>query len=85
MRVGIEHATGLCDPGDVPAALPLPYVLVITLALLFWAWCIIDFARTDPLEVRTFEPRVWVVVLALGSFAGGVAWVIGGRPRQRVR
>jgi hypothetical protein len=51
-------------------------------ALGFWAWCLVDFTRTDPREIRTFEPWVWVVVLAIGSFAGGVMWVIGGRPRH---
>lgn len=59
----------------------VPSVL-IALAVLFWAWCVVDYTRTDPRDMRTLEPRVWLVVLTIGSVAGAVCWVIGGRPRR---
>lgn len=80
-----SYGSCACDPVEVQGALPLPYLLVILVALGFWVWCVVDFARTDPRDVRTFEPWVWVLLLVLGSFAGGVAWIIGGRPRPGVR
>lgn len=56
---------------------------VIALGLLFWAWCVVDYTRTDPREIRTLDPMVWLVLLIMGSVAGGVCWVIGGRPHPR--
>jgi len=33
--------------------------------------------------VRTFSKQVWLVLLVLGSVAGGVLWLIYGRPQDR--
>jgi hypothetical protein len=62
----------------------LPEALIV-LALVFWAWCVVDYTRTDPRQMRTLDPMVWLVLLVIGSVAGGVCWVIGGRPRHPAR
>jgi hypothetical protein len=58
----------------------LPYA-VLLLALAFWGYCLVDYTRTDPRDMRTLDPMVWLVVLVLWSVAGGVVWMIRGRPK----
>ena len=53
-------------------AVPL---VVITAALAFWAWCLWDFQRTPPSQMRTYTESQWWVILVLGS-VGAVAAAI---------
>lgn len=57
-------------------------LLVTVAALAFWIYCLIDFSRTDERELRTFTKPVWLVILVLGSVAGGLAWLLVGRPER---
>ena len=49
----------------------------------FWAWCLVDFTRTDEREMRTFPRQVWIVLLVLGSVIGSLMWFSLGRPQRR--
>jgi hypothetical protein len=62
-------------------ALPL---VVIGVALAFWAWCLWDFGRTSPSRMRTYTQSQWWVILVLGSVLGGLMWVRLGRPRTPI-
>ncbi len=62
----------------------LPYLVTMG-ALIFWAYCVVDFARTDERQLRTFPRPVWIVILLLGSVAGAMLWLVAGRPRGRLR
>jgi hypothetical protein len=55
---------------------------VLLLAIAFWGYCLVDYSGTDPRDMRTFDPTVWLILLVLGSVTGGVAWMNGGRPQH---
>ena len=71
-----------CVSSSIPAA--LPYVM-FAVALAFWGYCLLDFARSDGRYVRTFPKQVWLVVLVFGSVVGGLFWLAFGRPENRAR
>lgn len=50
-----------------------------------WIFSLVDFSRTDERDMRLFSPEVWVLVLVLGSVAGGLLWLMGGRPQRPAR
>ncbi len=61
-------------------------VTVVPLALAaFWAYCLVDFTRTDERDMRTFDRRTWVVLLVVTTFLGAVLWYVKGRPRNAAR
>ena len=60
-------------------------VLVGVAALAFWAYCLVDFARTDEQDVRTFTRPVWIALLVFTNVLGGLLWLAMGRPEQRSR
>lgn len=60
-------------------------VIVALAVLAFWAYCLYDFARTDPRDVRTFSQPVWIVLLVLTSVFGGLLWLVYGRPQPPSR
>ncbi|GGO86296.1 hypothetical protein GCM10011584_08270 [Nocardioides phosphati] len=63
-----------------PAVL-LP-TLLVTVALTFWAWCLVDLVRTDERDVRALSKPAWLVIVVLGSAVGGAFWCVLGRPAQ---
>jgi hypothetical protein len=56
--------------------------LVLLPCLGIWIYSIVDFSRTNEGDMRTFSRDIWLVVLILGSVAGAIAWLLGGRPRR---
>jgi hypothetical protein len=58
----------------------LPIVVLVP-ALIFWGYCLLDFSRTDELEMRAFSKHVWLVILIFGSVIGGILWCSVGRPQ----
>lgn len=63
--------------------LPWPPLVLGYAGLAFWRFCLFDFSRTPDREIRTFTKPVWVVLLILGNVAGGVCWIVLGRPHRR--
>jgi hypothetical protein len=57
--------------------------LVVLAAIGFWGYCLVDFTRTDELEMRLFSKPVWVVLLVFTSILGSLLWLFVGRPPQR--
>ena len=57
------------------AALLIPFTL-----LALYAYCLVDFSRTPEWEMRTFDRRVWIVLLVFTNVAGGLMWLCVGRP-----
>jgi hypothetical protein len=51
-------------------------------ALVFWGYCLFDFARTDERDIRAFTKPAWVALLVLGSVLGGLLWLVLGRPQR---
>lgn len=54
----------------------LPFVLGLALSI----YCLIDCVRTDEDAVRGLPKIVWVFVILLFPIAGGVGWLVAGRP-----
>lgn len=54
----------------------LPFVLGLALSI----YCLIDCVRSEDEAVRGLPKLVWVFVILLFPFAGGVGWLVAGRP-----
>lgn len=58
----------------------LRLLLVIAL-LVFTVYCVVDVVRTDGERIRHLPKLAWVTLTLLFTPAGGIAWLIAGRPR----
>jgi len=58
----------------------LRFLLVIAL-LAFTAYCVVDVVRTDRERIRRLPKLAWVTLALLFTPAGGIAWLVAGRPR----
>ncbi|PZU42889.1 MAG: hypothetical protein DI571_10595 [Arsenicicoccus sp.] len=57
--------------------------VVIAVALLaFTVFCIVDAIQTEEGQVRGLPKPLWVIVCLIFPVAGGLAWLIAGRPRS---
>jgi len=59
--------------------------LVVLAAIGFWAYCLVDFTRTDELEMSLFSKPVWLVLLVFTSLFGSLMWFFAGRPQRPSR
>jgi len=59
--------------------------LVVLAAIGFWGYCLVDFTRTDELEMRLFSKPVWVILLVFTSLLGSLLWFFAGRPQRPSR
>lgn len=57
----------------------LPFLIEIALLV----YCLIDCIQTD--VPRNLSKTTWVFVIILLPIAGGVAWLVAGRPEHRPR
>lgn len=48
-------------------------------------FCLIDCLQTPREAVRSLSRRIWVIVIVLVPLAGGIAWLVLGRPRRADR
>jgi hypothetical protein len=53
------------------------------LMMVVWVAAVVDWARTDVADVRTFPKGGWVVPLLLFTFIGAIAWFVWGHPWHR--
>ncbi|GLK07791.1 PLDc N-terminal domain-containing protein [Streptosporangium carneum] len=55
--------------------------LLVGLALLaFWLYCLFDAITTPDEETRNLPKLLWVIIVLLLPLAGGVFWLLLGRP-----
>ena len=52
------------------------------LGLAFTIYCLLDVVLTDSELVRNLPKPVWVLVVLLVPLAGGVVWLLAGRPAE---
>ncbi|MFC5380824.1 PLDc N-terminal domain-containing protein [Aquipuribacter nitratireducens] len=57
-------------------------LIIPALVLAFTVYCLVDVVRSDDSDVRGLPKLVWVLLVLLFPLAGGVAWLIAGRPRR---
>jgi hypothetical protein len=63
------------------AAVWTPIAMLIV-AVVFWAFTLIDFSATPDRDVRTFPRNAWLVIITFGSVLGCIAWWLVGRPSR---
>lgn len=57
--------------------------VILAVALLaFTVYCVVDAVQSENDEVRGLPKVMWVIVVLLFPVAGGIAWLIAGRPRS---
>ncbi|MFD0890170.1 PLDc N-terminal domain-containing protein [Streptosporangium algeriense] len=55
--------------------------LLVSLAILaFWLYCLFDAITTPDEEARNLPKLLWVIIVLLLPVAGGVFWLLLGRP-----
>lgn len=57
-------------------------VIAAVALLLFTVYCIVDAVQTEDSEVRGLPKPLWVVLVLLFPLAGGLAWLVAGRPKS---
>lgn len=53
------------------------------LVLAFTVYCVVDVVRSESDGVRGLPKPLWVLLCLLFPLAGGIAWLVAGRPRAR--
>jgi hypothetical protein len=48
----------------------------------FWVFCMIDVIRTDSSLCRNLRKMWWILIVVFLSGAGGLVWLVAGRPRR---
>lgn len=57
--------------------------MILAVALLaFTVYCVVDAVQSENDDVRGLPKPMWVLVVLLFPLAGGIAWLIAGRPRS---
>lgn len=59
----------------------LPVLLELGLLI----FCVIDLIQTPADETRNLPKGVWLLVVIVVPLAGGIAWLVAGRPRSGTR
>lgn len=55
-------------------------VVLAVATLAFTVYCVVDVVQTEEDRVRGLPKLVWLVVALLVPLAGGISWLIAGRP-----
>lgn len=56
--------------------------VVLAIAVLaFTVYCVVDAVQTEEDKVRGLPKALWVIITLLVPVAGGLSWLIAGRPR----
>ena len=56
----------------IPAALVLAFTI-------YW---LVDVVRSERSNIRVLSKTFWVIIVLVAPLAGGVAWLVAGRPRS---
>lgn len=68
--------------GSAAVLIPWPVIALPLVLLVFWAYCLYDFAHTDEVDMRTHSRGVWLLLLVFTGVVGGTLWLVCGRPSQ---
>lgn len=56
-------------------------VLLAVAVLAFTVYCVVDVVQTEEDKVRGLPKLIWLAVALFVPVAGGISWLIAGRPR----
>lgn len=48
----------------------------------FFLYCLLDVVLSEPGLVRNLPKLVWVLIVLIVPLAGGIAWLVAGRPEN---
>lgn len=58
------------------------YGLLSLLYLVFFLYCLLDVVLSEPSLVRNLPKLAWVFIVLIVPLAGGIAWLVAGRPEH---
>lgn len=58
------------------------YGLLSMAYFVFFVYCLLDVVLSEPALVRNLPKLVWVFIVVIVPLAGGIAWLVAGRPEQ---
>ena len=64
----------------------LVFLVVIVISVVFigfWVWMLIDCIKNEPDNTGTNEKIIWVVVIALTGWVGGLIYLFARRPKRK--
>ena len=59
-------------------------VIVAVALLAFTVYCVVDAIQTEDDQVRGLPKPMWVILVLLFPVAGGLGWLLAGRPTSIV-
>lgn len=48
----------------------------------FFVYCLLDVVLSEPSLVRNLPKLTWVLIVVIVPLAGGIAWLVAGRPEH---
>lgn len=58
------------------------YGVLSVVYFVFFLYCLLDVVLSEPGLVRNLPKLVWVVIVVIVPLAGGIAWLVAGRPEN---
>lgn len=58
------------------------YALLALFYVAFFLYVLLDVALSEPSLVRNLPKLTWVLLVVLVPLAGGIAWLVAGRPEH---
>lgn len=57
-------------------------VLAAVALLVFTVYCVVDAVQSEDHRVRGLPKILWIVLVLVFPVAGGLAWLVAGRPQS---
>lgn len=58
------------------------YGVLSVVYFVFFLYCLLDVVLSEPSLVRNLPKLVWVFIVLIVPLAGGIAWLVAGRPEN---
>lgn len=58
------------------------YGLLSVAYFVFFLYCLLDVVLSEPSLIRNLPKLAWVFIVLIVPLAGGIAWLVAGRPEQ---
>lgn len=58
------------------------YGLLSMAYFVFFLYCLLDVVLSEPSLVRNLPKLTWVFIVVIVPLAGGIAWLVAGRPEH---